>query len=388
MTTLDPTLLRPLRLGEILDRSIRLYRKNFWHFIGVVAVVQIPITLMQFLAYFLTNRGTSQMFQFDPTAPPTENPFALLGADYAAGASLSMLSSLLTIILVQGIATAVLTRVVAESYFGYPAGNVLDAYRRSKDSWLPMLMSMLVLFIIGVAVFIWWLVVPCVGWLTGGGMLVFLGWVIYPLTAPAVVLEKQPITNAWQRAWNLARHRFWWLLGFAFILYLFNVLVIGSPAAILGAISQLGTLQDPFATPSTLALLGQSLLQALIILLGSLLYLPLQVCCFTLIYLDLRVRTEGLDLALQTSEMKMDASPAVSEEMDEVIMPSAKEQAAGRSSLLQQLAATAPALSTWRSEQLMTGREMGTFALMTMGFFGIVLAFYALIFALVALLLF
>src|SRR5690606_22154355 len=99
MTTLDPTLLRPLRLGEILDRSIRLYRNNFWRFIGVVAVVQIPITLLQFVAYFLTNRGTSAAFPFDPTGPRPDNPFALCGAEYAAGASLSMHSSLLTIIL-------------------------------------------------------------------------------------------------------------------------------------------------------------------------------------------------------------------------------------------------------------------------------------------------
>src|SRR5690606_11353731 len=127
------------------------------------------------------------------------------------------------------------------------------------------------------------------------------------------------------------------------------------------------------------------LAQALILLAGSLLFLPMQVCCFTLIYLDLRVRTEGLDLALQTNELKMEPAPAGDEAaMDEVISPSAKEQAANRTGLLQQLAATVPALATWRNEQLITGREMGTFALITLGFLGVLLAFYALAIALVA----
>ena len=35
MAALD---LRPLSLGEILDRSFSLYRENFWLFVGIVAI--------------------------------------------------------------------------------------------------------------------------------------------------------------------------------------------------------------------------------------------------------------------------------------------------------------------------------------------------------------
>ncbi len=33
--------LRPLTLGEILDRTTRLYRHNFWTFVGVAAVPMV-----------------------------------------------------------------------------------------------------------------------------------------------------------------------------------------------------------------------------------------------------------------------------------------------------------------------------------------------------------
>jgi hypothetical protein len=39
--------LRPLRLGELLDRAIRLYRANFLTFIGIIAVVYVPLMVLQ-----------------------------------------------------------------------------------------------------------------------------------------------------------------------------------------------------------------------------------------------------------------------------------------------------------------------------------------------------
>src|SRR5512138_1588066 len=41
------TTLRPLRLGELLDRAIRLYRANFLTFIGIIALIYIPLMVLQ-----------------------------------------------------------------------------------------------------------------------------------------------------------------------------------------------------------------------------------------------------------------------------------------------------------------------------------------------------
>src|SRR5512138_2726681 len=53
-TQILPTL-RPLRLGELLDRAIRLYRGNFLTFIGIIAVVYVPLTVLQTAAQAVMN---------------------------------------------------------------------------------------------------------------------------------------------------------------------------------------------------------------------------------------------------------------------------------------------------------------------------------------------
>src|SRR5688572_26621063 len=42
--------LRPLGLGQLLDRSIRLYLRHFLPFTGIVALMLVPITLLQWIA--------------------------------------------------------------------------------------------------------------------------------------------------------------------------------------------------------------------------------------------------------------------------------------------------------------------------------------------------
>ena len=42
-----PLTLRPLRLGELLDQAIRLYRRNFITFVGIVAMVYVPLMILQ-----------------------------------------------------------------------------------------------------------------------------------------------------------------------------------------------------------------------------------------------------------------------------------------------------------------------------------------------------
>ena len=37
------SILRPLGMGELFDRAIRLYRRNFFKFVGVLALMQIPL---------------------------------------------------------------------------------------------------------------------------------------------------------------------------------------------------------------------------------------------------------------------------------------------------------------------------------------------------------
>ncbi|MCP4424404.1 MAG: hypothetical protein GY803_07935, partial [Chloroflexi bacterium] len=72
MTVTPPLKLRPLSIGELLDQVIRLYRRNFLTFIGIVALVQMPLTLLQWvmtLATFGSSLDRYGEFGTIPTKP-------------------------------------------------------------------------------------------------------------------------------------------------------------------------------------------------------------------------------------------------------------------------------------------------------------------------------
>lgn len=333
-----PTL-RPLGLGELLDQAIRLYRRNFLTFIGIIALVYVPVMVLQTAS---TTLLSSSMLGFASSSPDE------IFSNYAYW--IGMFSTLgvafIQFILVQGIATGALTRAVADNYLGSRTG-ILDAYRGIRGSWLKLVGALLFLGLVLIGVTIWWMV-PCIGWFTGLGMLAFLMAAINPLVAPAVVLEGQNAIDAVRRAWSLARRRFWPLLGYVVILYLFSLLVVNGPVAIVSfaLTGAFESINDP-----TTQLVVRSIVQSLVSLVGILIYYPLQMTAFTLIYLDLRVRTEGFDLALQT----IDTS---------------------RSRNLTQ-AMAAPGMQS--TERLITGQDLGNFAILTLAATGIYIFFFSFI---------
>jgi hypothetical protein len=96
-------------------------------------------------------------------------------------------------------------------------------------------------------------------------------------------------------------------------------------------------------------MLWSNVLQTVVSLIFSLLYLPLQLTAMTIVYFDLRVRSEGLDLALQASD-----SPGTELEK----------------------AAALPEIASDSKTALLTGTEVGYFVLLTLAGG----ALYALIF--------
>ena len=366
MTVSAGATLRPLQLGEILDRAVHLYRRNFLQYVGIVAVVQVPIALIQILIS-LTAFGNTFTRLGDilsnPAAAPA-SPFAVLGPSYFIGASLNTLVSILGFIMLQGVATAALTAAVAGSYLGRPPASIRDAYRSVKEKWLPVVGALLLAIVLAIALGIWWLI-PCFGWFTGGGMLLFLWYVIVPMLAPIIILEGGSPTVAWRRAWTLARRRFWWVLGFALILYLFNLLVVAGPATLV-------TVGGQFLSGNPLEITSerftvQTIVQSFALLITGLFYLPLQVASMTLLYLDLRVRTEGLDLTLAAESLPL---PQVAPE--EVM---ADTTVAFREPLLR-------GESILAGEPLVRGVDWRNFFILTICSILLVVALYGLIFVL------
>jgi hypothetical protein len=277
--------LRPLSLGEILDQAVRLYRRNFVTFVGILALVYVPLMLIQTGLTYLSTAG------IDPT-PSSGDPFDVLTPTYWMGVVGLLGVALAQFVLVQGVATAAITRSVADNYLGQPV-EISDAYKKVGSSWTRLLGALFLMGLLALGVLIA-AIIPCVGWFIGPGAFFFLAVAVGPLIAPVVMIEKRGGGDALRRAWDLARRRFWWLLGFMFLLYLLAQIVITGPTLVVNfiATTMLGP-SDPF-NPN----LVTTVVNAFIQLIGALLYLPLQLTASTLVYFDLRVRTEGFDLAL------------------------------------------------------------------------------------------
>jgi hypothetical protein len=332
--------LRALRLGELLDQAIHLYRRNFLTFIGIIAVVYVPLMLLQTASSALLS---SSLLDISSTRNPQE---IFSNNAYLVGMISTLILAFIQFILVQGIATGALTRAVADNYLGKKTG-ILDAYRGIGRSWVSLLGALLLVGLLVFVAFLWW-IIPCIGWFTGLGIVAFLVAAVNPLVAPIVVLEGQRATDAVRRAWSLARRRFWPVLGYVLVLYLFSLLIVNGPVAIVNLIlaQALGSVNDP-----TMRLVIMSIIQMLVSLVALLIYYPLQMTAFTLIYFDLRVRTEGIDLALLTmNETKLaDASQAIA------VSPSQP------------------------SERLITGADLGNFAILTLVATGVYLFIFTFI---------
>lgn len=333
-----PLTLRPLRLGELLDQAIRLYRRNFITFVGIVAMVYVPLMVLQIAS---TTLMTSSL---DTLTSSPEQIFTNYA--YWGGMLSSLVVAFLQFIFVQGIATGALTRAVADNYLGKTT-SILGAYRGIGKSWLPLLGALLLVGLLSIVFAFWW-IVPCIGWITGLGMLVVLLTAVSPMVAPVVVLEGQGVISSIRRAWSLVRRRFWPVLGYVFVLYIFSMLIVTGPGLIMNAVlaGALGVFEDP-----TSGLVIRTILQSLVQLISILLYYPLQMAAFTLIYFDLRVRTEGFDIALLT----VNASDQTN--IDQVM--------------------AAPAAVT--NERLIAGSDVGNFAILTLAAVGIYIFFISII---------
>jgi len=138
------------------------------------------------------------------------------------------------------------------------------------------------------------------------------------------------------------------VLGTVFVLYLFSLLIVNGPAAIANALLTLaiGSFGDP-----TAGIVVTTIIQSLVSLVFVLLYYPLQMAAFTLIYFDLRVRTEGFDIALLTLDA---AQPVDAANVSQVPVPQS-------------------------NERLITGPELGNFAILTLGAIGLYVLFFSLI---------
>lgn len=295
--------LRPLGVAEMLDAAIAGIRRNPRAVLGtsliISTVVQVTLTLG---TYFLI--GDQASGEITPTGL-----LRLLGAQSLLTVA-GLIFTATGVLLLSGLLAPVLGRTL----FGLPGTFRLmrDDTRSSRFRLAGIvIVVMLVTLGGGLLPIVPFALVGLANGPAGLGVLfgiigfplglVLMVWlyVLYVLAAPALVLERATIPQALRRARQLMRRRWWSICG----TLLLTVLI----TFFMGLIA----LRVPFAVaqvvffgqhPAGAAQVGSIAVDLAGRILSWTMTMPLDAGVIALLYIDLRMRREGLDLELQTRE--------------------------------------------------------------------------------------
>src|SRR5487761_190264 len=274
--------LRPMTLGEVLDRTFRLYKSEFWLFVGIMS---LPfLVLFNFSIAWLTRSQIAAVGAGGaPQAPPAIHPATIF-----AGIGVALLVVVLSFILT-GVGQAATIFAVSDLYLGRPVG-IRGSFRQVRGHVLQVLG---VIFLVGL--------------LVGAGLILLIipGIILACRTGvavPAAMLEDEGPATAIGRSMKLTK-------GFAMDMFLIFLLtwVLAIAAAVI--------LQLPFAlmaaTPHPHVLpFGLMVLQYVTTFISQVLIAPVGAIAFSLMYYNLRVRKEAFDLQHLMTLMGIGAAPS------------------------------------------------------------------------------
>ena len=281
LVTHEPLRLRPMGVGDLLDTAFRLYRRHFLLFVGIVAVIYVPLTLVQ--------NVWEGAFRFTETELGPVSPQAI-GLYFIVQLALLVM----TFLAVQGLMNAAMARAVADSYLGRPRGLV-DTFRALGWRWLRLVGALILLGLLDVFIFLLFLI-PCVGWIAGLIILIYVNVPISSYLAPVVVVEGRGAVGSLGRAFDLGRRKFWRVLGINLLLVLLGVAIW---LALFLMLSLISTVWQPDAVILTIFYQVVSLVVTVMVM-------PVWLSTLTLLYFDLRIRLEGFDLELMVQEMDVE----------------------------------------------------------------------------------
>jgi len=140
--TVSATPLRPLGLGELLDRAVTLCVKYFVPFSLIYVAYAIPLGIVTFFASARNARLMEALTDGLRSRAAGQAPFTDLSSALAAGSSgndvLWTLALFAILVFVSPIATAALIDATSETYLGRVA-TFAHAYRVGLTRWLPVI---------------------------------------------------------------------------------------------------------------------------------------------------------------------------------------------------------------------------------------------------------
>jgi hypothetical protein len=297
--------LRPLSFGEILDGAFSLYRR---HFVTLVAAALVPLIPTMLLTGLLARSAFSAGAEEAPAAfGAAMIPIALLG--FVAGI----------------VMWAALTRMAGEAWTGGEV-SLGDGYRRGMRAFLPLLGSMILVYLILVVSMFGIVVVGALvaGILGAIGMGIgsqtvsvvlmvpvlllallatFAAWSTLFAVMPAIVIEKKGPAQAIGRSFQLSKGAIPRVAGILAVTFVIIFLPMIFVMAVTGGFA---AFTNPGAVPSA----GSFWIQQIANSVMSALTTPFMIASLVILYFDRRVRTEAFDVQLAADALSADTVTA------------------------------------------------------------------------------
>jgi hypothetical protein len=275
--------LRPLNIGDILDGSITAIRRYPLLVLGVSAVVAVVVAALNLAVSLLLVPDVTRVATLGPGATQQEQldaVYNLLGSTL-----LALIPTLIITILGQTFLTGFLTVVMGKAVLGRPV-DFRTAMREAGPRLLPLL-GLTLLYTLATMVAAIFCLLPAV-----------IPYVFWALAGPALVLERGTVRQAFGRSRRLVSGSFWRVLGILLLASLIGWLIttiIGLPFNLgSGAFSGLFDPQAGVPQQST----GGLVLQSVGTVIASTIVTPFTALVTVVLYIDQRMRREGMDIEL------------------------------------------------------------------------------------------
>lgn len=248
-------------LGDLLGETFTIYGTNFWRLIGLVAVVQVPVSLLLALALrgnTVTLVTVTTLWLFASACIFGATIFAV-GQHYVSG------------------------EIRIGPCYTRVWWHVLSLF--SVVLILTASMFLVAVFLVTVLALV---VVPAIV------LLVMLGY--WSLAAQAVIVEGYKPVAALRRSYELVKGNWWrvsWITGVITLVLIGLQLVLGAPFALASSL----VASDDATVLSTV-------LQFLSVVPGAIVVPSVAAIASTLLYYDLRVRKENYDFTTLSREME------------------------------------------------------------------------------------
>jgi hypothetical protein len=254
--------LRPLSLGELLDRTFTLYRRHFLLFIGLAALPSLLTLAVQ----SLVRTSTTPLAGF-----------------------VGVMAQFLVSFVVSAIIGAATVHAVSELYLDRPT-SISAAFRAAMPHLVKLaILSLLIGIIVGLGFLL--LIVP--------GIILALR---YSLATPVAVIEDATIQGAMSRSAELASGA-WPRILAIYCMFVFLSLAMGMLLAIPGIVA--AAMSGAFNAETALL---PGFLTDLAGYVGGVLVTPLMTIAIALLYFDQRVRKEAFDLEHMMTKLDVGAS--------------------------------------------------------------------------------